>query len=516
MARDKPIILSTKCWIPARNLSPAQLDEIDELFTIEQFELRVCAKCRFEHMRPVEQCYGCKGLKGFTELYTKRQTDDGMYVGIPLAQHRKSLEILELQDVDVIDSRPKIKFPQDLHFTGKLYDGSKPGQADQEGIVEKFWNNVILTKKNAGIIRANPRTGKTPLMINIILELGYRAVIIAAELAWLEQFCDDFLKLTNVKKLNNAVTLVSNKISSKHYKDVPGICVVKNVEKIPQESCVTLIPYQGFIHDDLKVAKILHGNYTTLGVDECHQAGAFEYSRLLNNLDVTYRISVSATVDRNDGMSPVVKRLLGNVAVISDDIVMIPELHIVETNISVNSSTHTGRVTSISKNNPRNLIILKTLFDDLKENKDHCLFVAVERVHQMLKLTNMINQQAAHDNAVAREKDEPEPWLFPLALSYSGATYDHKHVRQQATDKAIRVVVAVSKKVKHGISVPAWTHCYITYPIADGPGFYQITQRVCTTYENKPQPHIRVFIDASPDSAKTFRNLYTSPYNSTT
>jgi hypothetical protein len=89
--------------------------------------------------------------------------------------------------------------------------------------------------------------------------------------------------------------------------------------------------------------------------------------------------------------------------------------------------------------------------------------------------------------------------------------------QSHAVSGAVRVIVAVDKKVKHGISIPTWTHVYTGLaPIANGPGYYQLTQRVCTPPApgtTKPQPVIRHFIDAMPASAKTFRNLWDSVYN---
>jgi hypothetical protein len=259
-------------------------------------------------------------------------------------------------------------------------------------------------------------------------------------------------------------------------------------------------------------------NNNPILVHNCHQAAAYEYSKVLNNIDVTYRIGLSATVNRNDGMTPVVHRIMGNVGVRSEASVMIPTLQIIETGIRSDAENATTRTTALSVSHKRNLLVLKMVFEDLQDDPDNCLFIPVDRVAHMTKLTGMINQQAAHDNAEARNKGKPEPWPYPLALSYSGATYDHKYVRTMASSKQIRVVVAVSKKVKHGISIPAWSIVYTGLaPIADGPGFYQMLSRVSTPPppgETKPDPTVKHFIDSMPASARTFANLYNSQFNS--
>lgn len=455
-------------------------------------------------------------MKGVTKLYSKKQTANGIYYGVPLAQWRRVRSILGLDDIPVKDMRPRIKFPQDLQWTGKLRDGSK-GSCDQIGVVDDFWNNVLLKEKEAGIIKAVPRSGKSYMSTNIAVELGFRTLITCSEIAWLEQFVDALIEMTNVAELDSAVVLVSTKTSSRSYANKPGIKVVNHVSKLPKEACVVLVAYQAFTSDTDKVLSYLHGKFTTLIVDECHQTGAFEFTKLLNNLDVVFRISLSATVDRNDGMTPVVRRICGNVGAVSETIIMVPDLQIIETGVSSDAENPVTRITALAKSDKRNKIVLQHVFDDLNANDDNCLFIPVARVSHMLKLTGMINQQAAHDNSVARNEGKAEPWSYPLALSYYGGTHDHKHVRTMAATKQVRVVVAVFKKVKHGISIPAWNIVYTgLHPIADGPGFYQLSQRVCTPPnegDTKPNPVIKHFIDSMPASAITFANLWDSRYN---
>jgi hypothetical protein len=513
-AMTKPAYLSTRYWIPATEVNE---DDIDDLYVHHQFELSRCRFCRNNSIKPVDECNTCESFKGSTQLYIKRQTENGVYYGVPLAEWRKARRILHLEHVKITDLRKRIDFPQDLRWTGKLYDGSLPNTANQVRIVDDFWRNAFDTGLNAGIIQATPRTGKTVIAVNIVCELGFRAIITGAELGWLEQFVDTFISHTNVSELHNAVVLVSNKQSSRHYRNVKGVRVVTRVDQIPSDACVVLFAYQAFIADKNKVINYLHNKFTTIVVDEVHIGAAAEFSSLLNNLDVTYRIGLSATVDRNDGQSPIAKRLMGTVAAISDTIIMSPEFHLVETGVTCNADSPTARVTYLAANPTRNKIVVKHVFQDLLADPQHYMFIPVTRTTHMQRLAKMINEQAAFYNAEARRQGKPAPFRMPVAITYYGGTADHKAVRSQAISGAVRVIVAVDKKVKHGISIPTWTHVYTGLaPIANGPGYYQLTQRVCTPPApgtTKPQPVIRHFIDAMPASAKTFRNLWDSVYN---
>lgn len=513
--------LTTRYWIPSHLVDER---DIDELYTHFQFADHVCKNCRLRFNRPVDACFGCSGFMGETQLYSRRQTADGVFWGVPLAQWRKARELLGLGDIPVTDMRKKIPFAQDLRFTGKLHDGSQPNTIDQERVVDLFWERVIMTRKNFGIIEAAARSGKSYICVDLICELGYRALITCSEVAWLEQFLDAFLEVTNVKSLHQAVVLVSDKASAKKYKNISGLMVVNDLEKVPETACVVLVPYQYFVKDQSRVVKLLHKQFTTLAVDECHKAAADVFGRILLNLDVTFGIGLSATVDRNDGQSPIAKRALGSIAVRVDAIIFPPKFKLIETDVTCTAQNPTTRTTALAKNKTRNKIILQNIFADLRQHENNCLLIPVGRLNHMVTLTRMINEQANFENQVAREacrkagEIPKDIWPFPLAMSYSGATKDHGLVRAKASKRDIRVVVAYITKVSHGLSVAAWNVVYTGLsPISSGPNFYQLVSRISTppkAGEQKMQPVVKHFVDATSDSATSFRNLWFSKYNS--
>jgi len=118
---EETLFLSTRCWIPSHLVDE---DEIDELYTHFQFAEHKCKRCPIRPRRPANVCWKCPGFMGETQLYSKRQTENGIFWGIPLAQHKKALELLQLDDLPREDMRKKIPFPQKLKFTGKLHDGT--------------------------------------------------------------------------------------------------------------------------------------------------------------------------------------------------------------------------------------------------------------------------------------------------------------------------------------------------------------------------------------------------------
>jgi hypothetical protein len=462
---------------------------------------------------------------GETQLYSKRQTENGIFWGIPLAQHKKALELLQLDDLPREDMRKKIPFPQKLKFTGKLHDGTAKNTINQVRAVDLFWERIIETGKNFGIIEAAPRSGKSYMATNIICDIGYRAFITCSEVAWLEQFLDAFLEVTNVAQLKDAVWLISGKASSRKYdKIVPGIRVVSNLAKVPPEACIVLAPYQYFIHDHARIIKMLHNKFTTLVVDECHKGAAAEFSTVLNNLDVSYGIGLSGTVDRNDGQSAIVRRVLGSIAVKVDAKIFPPKFFLYETGVNVNAANPTTRVTALCRSDKRNKQIVDQVFKDLEAHENNCILIPVSRLNHMHRLARMINDRAnmenhvAHANARKQRKIPKDIWPFPLAMTYSGKTKDHGYVRQQAAKRRIRVTVAYISKVSHGLSVASWNYVYTGLaPISSGPNFYQLVSRVSTPPkkgEDKMQPVVRHFVDGYPESAISFKNLWQSEYKS--
>ena len=521
------IILTNKAYVPA---DLVDMDKVEERFSAPIFDDMSCRTCYYQSQRPCNACTTCPAFDGWLHLWKPIKVKGVDHVGIPLANWRNSLTKLgvNLDDMDIDDLRPKIPFVTGLKFTGELFDERTPDRTNQVNIVDEFMRET-KDRDYCGVILALPRSGKSAMSLYIAIEeLKMRTLITCSQIDWLEQFCTDLGFLTNMSELarrgKTPVVLISSKASSKKLEKI-GVKVVKSWKQVPKESDIVLCTYLQMKpgKDDTpgKPSAILRefvlGKFTTLVVDEAHQGAARVMGAILNNLDTTHRVALTATPDRKDGQSFIVYKVLGPVSSVTDTPTMVPIFKLLQTNIQNAPETINGPAayeTWLAYNEDRNKVILKQLFKDLEEDDDHCVLLPVRRVQHARELVKKINQTAAYKN-----HKEGANWPIPLATIFTGQQ-DRAQALEDARNFKVRVVVAIEKIVKHGISVAPWSHIYTGIsPISNGSMFFQLYSRVCTPYpkewkSEKPQPIVRHMVDATSSSVKTLGNLYTSEYDS--
>lgn len=216
-----------------------------------------------------------------------------------------------------------------------------------------------------------------------------------------------------------------------------------------------------------------------------------DFQTSLNNYVISEG-SVNALVHNCEFL---VEQIVGPVAAKSETRGVTPRVEIHETGVSSNHA-YKGQAGFVYANNflanniERNKLLARQVFKDLRENKKHCIVIPVLRIKQAVDLARMINAQAQYNNRIKDEK-----WPEKLALAYHRNTDEQEVLKQARLGKRTRVVIAIVKKVAEGTDVPAWTHIYIQHPIANKTNFYQLTQRIMTAVDDKPEPVIRYFVD---------------------
>ena len=514
------IIITNRAYVPEQHMD---MERVEKRFSAPIFQDMTCRTCYWRAMRPCDSCQTCPAFEGFMHLWKRVEIKGTTYIGVPLANWAASLDRLGVPDLEVEDLRPNIPIKSGIKFVRDLFDERTPDRANQVHIVSDFMKNSEK-RDYCGVILAAPRSGKTVVSLYIAIEkLKKRTLITASQIDWMEQFCTDLAFMTNMTKLaergKTPVVLVSNKPGSRALEKL-GVKVVNKWDNVPPESDIVLSTYlmmkkgPNELGDKpaLAIRKHVIGKFSTLIVDEGHQTAAQVFSSFANNVDVTHRITLSATPDRKDGQSFVVYKLSGPVSAISDAPMMVPEFKLFETGISKPPEEIKGPAayeTWLAYNEERNKIILKQVFKDIEANEKHFVLIPCRRTQQVSDLVRKINQTAAWKNA-----NEGASYKLPVAVAFVG-TGDRTKLLADAKDGKYRVVVATLKIVKHGLSVPPWTHVYTgVAPISDGSGFYQLYNRVATPYDGKPQPVVRHLIDATASSVKTTINLFNSEFDS--
>jgi hypothetical protein len=245
MYDDSTIILRDKIYIPALTLDESL---VEKKYIHYIYDHKTCARCENKPERHNYICDQCPAFKGRVSTCNRVVKNDVDYVGVPIGDRlivEKKLGI-DLDDYTVVDKRVKAKFryPVKMVKSFKLRDY-------QEKAVNEWW------EYKHGLIVAPPRSGKTPTMLAMAVELGYRTILLAHQHDFLTQFIDHIEQYTNLPAL-------SEKAGKKLYGFPKKLSDFDDFE-------ICVCTYQQFITENtgVKRFKAASPNFGTLLVDEC-------------------------------------------------------------------------------------------------------------------------------------------------------------------------------------------------------------------------------------------------------
>lgn len=272
----------------------------------------------------------------------------------------------------------KIEFPE-LSF--------KPYEYQEKAI-------KAMIKAKRGILKANCGSGKSICAINIIQRLGYKAIIIVQTMEILNQFKEYCLNVMNLK---------TNEI---------GIIAAGKVE-IGEK--VTIALRQTLCKIDLLKYKF---EFNTIVCDECQNISSnpsciTQYEKILNNLAAEYRISLSATPRRNDGLTNSMFALCGKIKheITSEEVAdktIKAQIQPIYTNYKMpyicqksdGTLDYVKMPTALATNIDRNKIILELL----KQNKENYCLILSDRLEGLKLLQEELGEGMMIDGSMTSKK----------------------------------------------------------------------------------------------------------------
>ena len=417
---------------------------------------------------------------------------------------------MKIKDFDIIDKRCDKPFIHNLQFIGHLRAGEVINGVctpNQEEIVETFCNSPM------GFIIAPPRTGKSVIGVAIAVRLRVKTIIIANQIDLLQNFMKSFERDTNLLELQkeSKQPIVKLLESPKDYKEFL---------EHPEQYDIILTTYQRFIRSTENLSKeqkqkTLEDHFGLFIVDEVHMAGATEFLKFIYSLDCKYRLGLTATPLRKDGLDALTSKIVGPIVYQAQNLSLIPELQVKYTKVKIETSKLPGNagfavyLNRVFNNIKRHNIILEDVFKDLKEHQ--CIIIPMERVKAETKLMNDINERAKKEGLILPGQK--------ICEMFSGSSSDHqrKQVLKNIEDGVTRVVVATMAIMKQGIDMSIPTMLYVLSPLAarkgedaliGSPKFFQLANRVCTPRSNKKQPVVRLYVDDSGISRSCLISLW--------
>ncbi|AGS82085.1 ATP-dependent DNA repair recombination helicase [Pseudomonas phage PaBG] len=458
------IIVRERMYIPSYLVDER---DVKKRYVHRFYEESACRKCDNRSERHNYVCQKCPAYTGKNVTVNEKIVDGVHYYGIPLGE-RKNLKAhlgIKPKRHTFIDLRTKAKRRYDVRMVNfKPFDYQEPA-------VEK------LGDAGFGILKAPPRSGKTPTMLYTgIKKFPYRICIIADQKEFLDQFLAHVEEFTNLPQLEK-------KYKKKLYGYGKKPEDFKNFE-------IIVCTYQTFLSEKgKKLLKLLNKNYGTVFVDEVHSSGALKYSEFLNELAMRVRIGATGTDDRKDGKYKIVEQIMGPVTALIERDQLQAQVFVHPLDFVKSKSQYKGRagftycVNFLSKHKKRNQFIVDWVMKDLE--KGHNLLIPVFRKEHVWELVKMINDEAGKK----------------IADGFVGGAKNKKDIerRREVLEKAksgkIRVVIGIRSLMQRGLNVPRWSMIYGVMPINNEPNWKQESSRVLTPFEGKRKPGIRLFVD---------------------
>lgn len=478
----KPFIKS-RAWIPD-SLLPSE--DLLSLWRIPLFEDTGCRSCPHLSKRLVTECETCPHFKGILKLYQTREADGVRWYGFPNGNMNRLNDLLGKIEYD--DMRPDHKFTVPVRFTMNLYDGSVVNgkkTVDQRDVVDAW------KEKGYGIIKCPPRAGKTLMSIAAAVETGRKVMVIAHESRLINQFYEEFCRATNLKELE----------------EQDGKTYIKVLEN-PDEDLknpdlqVVLATYQKFIRDNVRGRRtqLLNERFSMVIVDEVHQASSPAYSRFLGNLSVRFKLGLSATPSRKDGLNYVMEQVIGPVIKEAKVVAMPPRIELVETGISLksNPSQWSYFIQHLTSSKRRIEFIVDEVFRDLAAGRK-AIIIPVDNVKPGWAIADAINKANAK-----REAAGGEIYADRMADFYCRDT-KNKGIIDDFNSGKLSVLVAMRSMIKQGLTFEHADMLYMVIPMSPNkdtavgaPLFRQLSFRVSTPTPTKKDPTLKLFVDDHP------------------
>ena len=241
-----------------------------------------------------------------------------------------------------------------VNFKGELRPKQKP-------VVEKYMKHIKT--KYSGLLALHTGFGKTCLALNIISRIKLKTIIVVHKefllRQWIERI-EQFLPDAKVGK-------IQAKTIDTEGKDIV-ICMLQSLSM------------KDYPKDMFK-------EYGFMIIDEVHHMSAEVFSRAFYKVVTKYSLGLSATIQRKDGLTKVIKWFLGDVVCKierkGEDNVLVKVINYETTDEDFNKVelnfrgqvNYTGMIKKICEFNRRSEFILKVLVDLLKENKEQQIMI---------------------------------------------------------------------------------------------------------------------------------------------
>lgn len=391
--------------------------------------------------------------------------EDEQYLMIPRGKFEYLCDLCNQNNIKMnINDRRNKGQKLNIKFNGKLR-------------VEQSIALKEMLKYENGILEAPTGFGKTVICCKLIEERNVNTLIVTFNLLLLNQWkqrLKEFLNIEKVGQIGAGKNTLTNKI------DVASIKTIYN---------------DGKFNDIVK-------NYGMIIIDECHHSSAYTYEAALNMMNAKYVYGVSATPEKENGHTPIIKMQCGDIRFKVD-----MKAYNKKLNLSMkvyNKNVHLNFVNKnvmdykineiydlISKDVIRNEVVLKDVEKEFKNGKN--VLVLTERIdhleylyEKLSKITdNIIVYRGGLGKKVLKKYDEL-----------------NSNIKENNENK---IIIATSSCIGEGFDDSTLEVLFLTMPISSVNRIVQYTGRLHRKNEIKKEIIVYDYVD---DNFSMIRNMF--------
>jgi superfamily II DNA or RNA helicase len=450
--------------IPIRTLSGDDIENAHARCLIRIYDDKKCSVCENYDDRHSDVCDSCAAFLNARQMSKLVEEGGKTFLSIPLGASKilRNWATTIGRELKVVEHFPDADdFSRTIRFTGKLY-------GYQEEAVQ-----AILERKR-GMLKSPPRSGKTVIATAAICRIGKKALVIASQIEWLNQFRDTFLGSESTDAMTNARE--------------SQVRICKTYEDFVQADVCLATFSMFFSKRGKELLARVKDLFSFVTMDECHYSPALETSRVVARLNSEYRIGMSGTIERKITEEiRITQMLFGRVIYESQVDRMVPRVHVMYPAGKVKEpSKNSGKAglvffqSRLERDTARKESILRTAIKYAR--KGHLVLIPLSRVESILEWTRWVNSET-----------ERPGFALPF---YGGLKKDKRaEVLQMARDYRCRILVGNIALLSVGTNIPRASCLVESGMNSNIPKAEQRFSRILTPFKDKPEPIIVFCLD---------------------
>lgn len=313
-----------------------------------------------------------------------------------------------------------------------------------------------MLKGTQGFLVSPCGSGKTVMMVEMMTRIKQPTLFIVHQKELMEQVINTAVNLTDLTKeeigiIGSGKRTVGNRMT---------VATIQTLNRIDI--------------DDLR------DKFGAVFVDEAHHLAAKSFYEVISQFRGCYRLAVSATPNRSDGLTKMVFACTGSIVhEITQDHVptIIPSLKVVKTNFECSSSEHSDIVKKLIVDRERNELIVKSINGEAAGNY---LLVLSDRVEHLKRLKDLITKGL--------------PTLSTEILTGTLPKKERKRIMDKAKAKEIDILLA-TQLAREGLDIPHLNRLFLTFPKKSDASVQQEVGRIMRPAEGKENAVVYDFID---------------------